>query len=264
MVTIESLQVEQFLALSGPIIDVRSPKEYLQGHIPNSVNVPLFSDEERHIVGLTYKQKGQKEAIEEGVKIVGPKLFSFLQQIKTLKGAPLRVYCFRGGMRSYFVSWFLSFLGMKVIQLKGGYKFFRRFVLRTVEAPPQFIVLAGLTGSGKTKILKTLKNEGEPVVDLEALANHKGSAFGLDEKSCQPSCEHFENLMALEFLKNKDKDLVWIEDESRLVGSCTIPNGTFKAIKLAPCIQIESSLQERIDTIIKDYGKYSKEYNKPK
>jgi len=250
-----------FLVHKTPCIDVRSPCEYLQGHIPGAINVPLFSDEERALVGTLYKKEGQKAAIELGVKLVGPKLSSLLESVKQAAQGQMeiRVYCFRGGMRSGFVEWFLRFVGFNAAALKGGYKAFRRFVLHTLSQPYTFTVLGGFTGTGKTVLLRQKKEQGEQVLDFEALANHRGSSFGLHPEAAQPSTEHFENRIAMELIRFESGP-IWVEDESRLVGRCKIPDGIFAQMKEAPLVLVEKPLEARIEHIMAEYGGLPREY----
>jgi len=172
------------------IIDVRSPSEYLKGHIPTAQNVPLFSDQERKIIGTIYKEQGKSCAIEKGLSFVN--LPDLLQRIKETVTKPIILYCARGGMRSSSVEWLLKLLDYDVQTLRGGYKIFRQWVREQFQKEHKIKIIGGYTGTGKTEVIKQLKN----AIDLEALANHKGSVFGGFEKT-QPSQEHFENLMAL-------------------------------------------------------------------
>jgi len=254
--------VAEFLKKNGPIFDVRSPLEYKQGHIPGAINLPLFTDEERALVGTCYKKVGQKAAIELGVQLVGPQLHGLLTLAKShmTDAYPTRIYCFRGGMRSGFVSWFFNFVGYTSITLKGGYKAFRRFVLDKVNGPCQLQVLGGFTGSGKTQLLETWRHSGKQIIDLEALANHRGSAFGLSYGDSQPTTEHFENRLAICLAALDMNQIIWVEDESRQIGNCTIPNGFFDAMKTAPLTFLECPIEQRIENIIQMYGSYPPEY----
>ena len=179
-----------------PLLDVRSPAEFEQGHIPGAINVALFTNEERARVGTIYKTQGKDEAVLEGLRIVGPKMASIVEQ--ALELAPerkLKVHCWRGGMRSGSVGWLLRQAGFSVEVLNGGYKAYRQKVLQELANPFNFVVVGGPTGSGKTHVLKALQNSGEQVIDLEGLAHHRGSAFGHMGLEEQPSSEYFENLL---------------------------------------------------------------------
>jgi tRNA 2-selenouridine synthase len=164
------------------IVDVRSPGEFLAGHIPGSVNIPLFTDEERARVGTIYTQESPEEAFREGLQIAGNRMQGLVDQVKSLskvEGKELLVHCWRGGQRSKAVEWLYNFSGTPCVRLEGGYKSFRT-ALHTYFRDFKFElrILGGCTGSGKTEILQVLAAKGEQVIDLEKLANHKGSAFG--------------------------------------------------------------------------------------
>lgn len=232
------------------IVDVRSPSEYLKGHIPNSLNIPLFSDEERKIIGTIYKQVGKKEAIEKGLEFV--KMLSIVNQFKPLLKKPVAIYCARGGMRSFSVSWLLNLFGCNVQTLKGGYKFFRRWVLEQFKKKYQLKIIGGYTGVGKTEVIQSLESS----IDLEALASHKGSVFGGFEKK-QPTQEHFENLLALE-LFSRGKDLIFLEDESRFIGTVLIPNDFYKQMKAADVIVLQDLLEKRVARCVFQYKNYEK------
>jgi tRNA 2-selenouridine synthase len=249
------LTADEFLNAPGVILDVRSPAEYEQGHIPGAVSFPLFSDEERAQVGTCYKQQGQEKAIELGLAIVGPKLAHFVTQAKTI--APtrqVRLHCWRGGMRSSNMALLLETAGMKVSLLEGGYKAFRRWVRTTLATPRKILVLAGMTGTGKTAVLSALAERGEQVLDLEQLANHRGSSYGNLGLPAQPTTEHYENLIALTWQQFDSQRPVWLEAESRQVGTCRIPTEIFQPMMQADVIQIERSYAERLSLLLKDYG----------
>src|SRR5512145_3233013 len=173
--------IKDFLELAGtiPVVDVRSPSEFKHGHIPGAINIPLFDDKEREIVGTEYSKEGRARAILTGLQLSGPSMHTRLDQaLKIAKNRKLLVHCWRGGMRSEAMAWLFSLGNIDTEVLEGGYKAYRRFVLETLSSPRKLIILGGLTGSGKTDILKYLSEAGRQVIDLERLANHKGSAFG--------------------------------------------------------------------------------------
>lgn len=232
------------------IVDVRSPSEYLKGHIPTSINIPLFSDEERKIIGTIYKQQGKTEAIEKGLGFVN--LSHLATQFKSI-AKPIAVYCARGGMRSSSVAWLLSLLDYDVRTLKGGYKIFRRWVIDQFKKEYRLKLIGGCTGVGKTEIIKHLNNS----IDLEALANHKGSVFGGFEKN-QPTQEHFENLLALD-LFSRDKDWIFIEDESRFIGNIYIPSDFYNQMRASHIIIFQDLLENRIEKCVFQYKNYKKE-----
>lgn len=254
---IKTRELQDFLQAPGVTIDVRSPGEFAHGRLPDAVNVPLFSNDERAEVGTCYKQVGPQEAIQLGLQLVKPKLDDFFQTVESLVGSGLaKIHCWRGGMRS---SWFADFLqsrGLTACTLQGGYKNFRRWALQTLSTARTVRVLGGLTGSGKTQILHALQARGEQVIDLEALAHHRGSAYGhLGQKDPQPSNEQFENEIAYLWADFDPHEVVWIEDESRLVGRTKVPDEIYSLMQAAPKYCIERPLEERLDILMADYGR---------
>ncbi|MGB3514377.1 MAG: tRNA 2-selenouridine(34) synthase MnmH [Microcoleaceae cyanobacterium] len=251
----KSLKPDEFFQTPGVILDVRSPAEYAQGHIPGAVNFPLFNNDERALVGTCYKQKGRDEAVELGLAIAGPKLADFVADAKVL--APdrkVRIHCWRGGMRSASVAWLLETAGFNVSLLMGGYKEFRRWGRFQFSLPQKIMILGGMTGSGKTEILTALKNIGEQVLDLEALANHRGSSFGALGQLPQPTNEQFGNAIAMEWAKFNRSQTLWIEAESKRIGMCNIPQEIFEQMEMATVIEISRSRQERVELLVKIYG----------
>lgn len=247
-----------FLLAPGLLLDVRSPAEYAQAHIPGAISFPLFSNEERAIVGTCYKQHGRDAAVELGLQIVGPQLASFVQQAKQLtRDRTLRLHCWRGGMRSGSMAWLLEMAGFQVFLLDKGYKGFRQWVRTVLAAAKRVLILGGMTGSGKTAVLHALARQGEQILDLEALANHRGSSYGNLGLPPQPSTEHFENLIAVEWMKFDPARPVWIEAESRMVGTCRIPDEVFCLMRHAPMIQLNRSRAERVAILLEVYGSAS-------
>lgn len=255
---IQPLLIEDFLALTTPIIDVRSPKEFAQGHIPGAHSLPLFSDDERGIVGTLYKQQGREAAVLEGLRIVGPKLAGIVERSRAL--APqggIRVHCWRGGERSGSVAWLLDRAGFaEVSTLRRGYKGFRNLVLASFTAPLDLRVLGGYTGTGKTETLMHLRGLGAQVIDLEGLAHHKGSSFGALGEAPQPSTEHFENLLwhALHMVDRAAP--LWVEDESQLIGRCKIPDALFARMRTSTLFFADMPQAERADRLVQDYGRF--------
>ncbi len=258
------LDIDTFLQGSGPILDVRSPGEYDHGHIPDAVSFPLFTDEERAQVGTCYKQVGREAAVELGFDLAGPKCGEFIRAAKAL--APdrqLRVHCWRGGMRSGGMGWILELAGFTVHTLEGGYKAYRHWVRETLATPKPMVILGGMTGSGKTQILHELTTLGELVLDLEGLAHHRGSSFGALLLPPQPSTEHYENLLAEQWAKfpidsqglaPQGQRPIWLEAESRRVGTCRIPDELFVQMEVAPAVEVVRSLDERLDLLVEIYG----------
>ena len=247
--------IQAFLDEPGIVVDVRTPSEFVQGHIPGSINIPLFTDNERSIVGTLYKQEGHEEAVQRGLEIVGPKMASLALEAKKQIGKNLaKVYCWRGGMRSRSMAWLFQATGLKTLTLQNGYKAFRRCALQALARPLPLVLIGGLTGCGKTTLLRHLKSEGGQVIDLEALAQHRGSSYGFMDGQLQPSNEQFENLIAWQCLSLDLKRPVWVEDESRMIGKCKIPDPFFTQMRMATLLIVKTSRQERIRQLLQDYG----------
>jgi len=252
-----SLQVKEFLAKSAqlPIVDVRTPSEFAVGHVPNAINIPLFSDAERAQVGTIYKTIGKSEAILLGLELVGPKLASFVQQVTPIAiNNQVLVHCWRGGMRSTSMAWLFNLAGIESFTLEGGYKAYRRHIRSCFEQPYNIVVLSGYTGSGKTGILHRLSELGEQVVDLEAIAHHKGSAFGALGQAPQPSNEQFENNLYEYWKRIAPSKRVWLEDESRSIGHVFLPDFIFDKIRTAPVVFIDVDKKVRIERLVSEYA----------
>ncbi len=245
------------LFLSGiQLLDVRAPVEFQAGAVPDAINLPLLDNHERHQVGLTYKLQGQNAAIELGHKLVGGNVKSerikcWIEAAKVTQSTV--IYCFRGGLRSRTVQSWLKENGVDLPIVEGGYKALRRYLTDQIGKCVQkiaFEVVSGPTGSGKTTYLK---NSGQPYLDLEALANHRGSAFGGYETP-QPTQVNFENALAVEMIRlARLNETVLIENESRLVGKRTIPAALFEKMKISPKRHLNVELEKRVENIFKDY-----------
>ena len=298
----EKIHIENFLELAKqyPVLDVRSPGEYNHAHIPGAYSLPLFTDEERKIVGTAYKQQSREQAIKIGLDFFGPKMSKMVEEVESLiishnssiemiddnrkpmtvemnndqrKPNIVLVHCWRGGMRSGAVSWLLDMYGFKVYTLVGGYKKFRNYVLDTFKLPFQFKILGGYTGSGKTELLKALHHKGERVIDLEGLANHKGSAFGSIGLPKQPGQEMFENLLGCQLRdlgcleKNNsptpdNKHLItsiWLEDESQRIGQVNIPKDLWGTMRQSTLYFLDIPFEERLQHIVQEYGQLDQE-----
>ena len=244
------------------IFDARSPSEYKYGHIPSAINLPLFSDDERKDIGTIYSKIGREEAILKGLKYVGSKLADFITTVNKYADISKNIYlyCARGGMRSESLSWLLGLYGYNVYVIVGGYKYFRKYVLSSFENIYDVVLLGGKTGSSKTLILQDLKKSGSNIIDLEGLANHKGSAFGsLGEKE-QPSQEHFENLLCVEFNKIKENKTIWLEDESYLIGRCVIPKPLWAQMQNSRLVvYLDIPVNSRARYLESVYGQYDKD-----
>ena len=271
---ITKLDIEAFMQLApqAVVLDVRSPGEYNHAHMPGAISLPLFTDEERKVVGTAYKQQSREMAIKIGLDFFGLKMRGIVEKTESLCEAkkslnteeknkiPVLVHCWRGGMRSGGIAWLLDLYGFNVFTLSGGYKRFRNYVLNSFSLPLNYNVLGGYTGSGKTEILHELHKKGNPVVDLESLANHKGSAFGaIGQPEC-PTQEMFENLLATAIRKFSDNEApIWIEDESQRIGQINLPPGFWNALKKSPVYFLDIPFGKRLAHIESEYGKLEKE-----
>lgn len=239
----------------GPILDVRSPAEFQRGHIPGAISFPLFSDQERALVGTTYKHRGADEALLLGLDLVGPKMSSFIFKAREI--APkrkVRIHCWRGGQRSQSMAWLLRQGGMEVSLLHGGYKAYHQWVNEGLDLPLPFLILGGYTGSAKTQVLQKMKELGAQVLDLEGMAHHKGSAFGNLEAIDQPHTEHFANLVWEELRRLNHQRVIWLEDESKTIGSVYLYEGLYRAIRTNKLVFIERDKMERATFLAQDYG----------
>jgi tRNA 2-selenouridine synthase len=260
--TAPQLIVNDFISQSKGylIVDVRSPIEFFKGHIIGAVNVPLFENEERAEIGTLYKQQGKDKAVNRGLEIVSPKKPLFIERINQLSTSKkVFVYCFRGGMRSNSFAWFLNSFGYDAQLLQGGYKAFRNYVLNYFNLPLKIILIGGKTGSKKTEILKKLKSEGYPTLNIEEIANHKGSAFGNINQLKQEPQQIFENKLFKELQAIQNKGYVIIEDESQTLGFNKIPHAFWLEMKKAPIIKINLTLEERLNHLVKEYTTINKE-----
>lgn len=241
------------------LFDVRSEKEFAEGHIPDAINIPMLTNEQRHKVGLVYKQMGREAAVFKGLELSGPELKNRLKTALKYNGEKaVYIHCWRGGMRSEFFAFILHFYGLKVHVINGGYKAFRKYAQEQFLVPiPALNILAGKTGSAKTLLLKKLADAGENVIDLEELAQHRGSSFGALAFAGQPTQEQFENQLALCLAEKITSARIWIEDEGRTIGSKVIPEGLWGQMRSASRLLIDRSFEERLEHITSDYGAFS-------
>jgi tRNA 2-selenouridine synthase len=252
--------IEVFLAMRQyrQLLDVRSPAEFNSGHIPGAINLPLFSNEERAEVGTLYKRVNPQSAFLKGLEFAGARMRQYVETaLKTAPQKQIAVHCWRGGQRSSAMAWLLEMAGFDVVVLKGGYKSYRKFILtQLAESPASLLVVGGKTGTGKTGILHALRATGEQIIDLEALANHKGSAFGAIGEAAQPSFEQFSNNLYEAFAPlNPDKP-IWIESESKAIGKIQIPDELWRRICSAPMIEIHVPQAHRIENLIEVYAHF--------
>lgn len=267
---VTSLHIESFLqrAREGIILDVRSPGEYSHAHIPGAHSMPIFNDEQRKEIGTAYKQVSRESAVNMGLDFFATRMKPLVADVKKIlatagkENAALCIHCWRGGLRSESVAWLLNLYGFNVCLLQGGYKSYRRWALQQFEKTYHFHLLGGYTGSGKTELLAQLAIGGRHIIDLEALAAHKGSAFGRLGQKKPPSQEMFENLLASHLYKITDSypdATIWLEDESRHIGKCGIPPQIWQQMRNSPVYFLEIPQSVRLQFIIKDYGSFSRD-----
>ncbi len=255
---IRRINIEEYLSAEPlmPIADVRTPAEYECGHIPGAVNIPLFTNEERAEVGTVYKQESSERAYDLGYMFVEPKLDQFVAEAdKAARDGELAVYCWRGGMRSKAFSEHIEANGVgDIYVIEGGYKAFRTHALDAFMMPEELLILGGYTGSGKTQILKHLRDHGQQVIDLEGIAHHKGSAFGSIGQAEQPNNEHFTNLLFWEWRKLDFNRPVWLEDESIHIGKVFLPQDLFQRMRDAKLYFLDIPKELRAEFLVEDYA----------
>jgi len=253
------LTVEKFLKESKghPVIDVRTPAEFEAGHIPGAYNIPLLSNEGRAVVGTLYKHEGKERAFIKALELTGPEMANFVRKAKEISQATgssrLYVYCWRGGMRSGSMSWLFNTAGFESHTLEGGYKAYRAYIRNNISKSQNIIILGGYTGSGKTEILKEIGKRSQ-AIDLEGIAHHKGSAFGFIGQEKQPTSEHFENILGYKWLDLDISKPIWLEDESRNIGSVYLPENLYAMMRDAPVIFLDVDKEIRIKRLIKEYA----------
>ncbi len=264
-------ELEKFRSFKGPLIDVRSPGEYYRGHMPNSINIPLFDNDERSIIGTIYKKEGRKKAVIEGLKFFEKKMELLLDNLfmsidshetitkKNNKELFIRIYCSRGGMRSQSIAWLLEKFKLNLVTLNGGYKMYRRWVLDSFSKKLNIIVIGGKTGTGKTRLLSLLEKYKYQTIDLEGFACHRGSTFGGLGMKEQPSNEQFENTIADKLNTFRISNNIFVEAESANIGKCKIPHEFFNQMKNSRRIEILRSESNRLDELIDTYSVFKKE-----
>jgi tRNA 2-selenouridine synthase len=257
---VKIIGAEEFVRRSSAlhVLDVRSPGEYRLGHLPGALSFPLFDDSERAEVGTLYKQAGQLQAVERGLEIVGGKMKNmFVQGMSYARDGQLMVHCWRGGKRSESVGNLLSVAGLEVFVLQGGYKTYRNWVLQQFVPEREYLVVGGLTGSGKTRILHHLRSQGQAVLDIEGHAAHRGSAFGRLGQTHFVSPQQFENAMANDLCGLGDR-VIWMEDESRVLGGLTLPQALWEKKQRSPVFYVEIPDEDRVRLLLEDYGSVDK------
>ncbi len=296
---VTKITIEEFLLLAKNhlVLDVRSPSEYAHAHMPGAISLPLFNDEERAKVGTTYKQQSRENAIKIGLDFFGPNMRGMVERVEaivagyglgftrlptskknisqpatpklttlsnpkpeTTKSATILLHCWRGGMRSAAVAWLLDLYGFKVYILAGGYKAYRNWVLDQFTKEYNFKIIGGYTGSGKTLLLHALAKENNSIIDLEGLANHKGSALGALGNPPQPTQEMFENLLAAELsiINHHPSTTIFLEDESQRIGNLQIPMPLWYCMRKAPVCFVDIPFEERLNYLTDEYGVHEK------
>lgn len=255
---LRSVEVDEFLA-GEVIVDVRTPAEFEAGHIPGAINVPLFTNQERVVIGTLYVRTGREEAIEKGLEFVGPRMADIVRHAKRAsQGRTVYVHCWRGGMRSGSVGWLLSTAGLDVRILKGGYKAYRSSFEQMLENQKwDIVLLSGSTGCGKTELLHHLERMGEQVLDLEGLAHHKGSVFGGLGQMAQPTTEQFINKLHHRFRELDPTRRVWCEGESISIGHVFMPQRLYNLMRQGQQIEVEMSVEQRMNRLMVEYGDFA-------
>lgn len=243
------------------VIDVRSESEFREDHFPGAINLPVLNDSERVKVGTIYKQDSPFTARKIGAALVANNMSGYISNHFAHKEKdyhPL-VYCWRGGQRSYSMAIILSQIGWRTTIIEGGYKTYRSYVREQLNQLPQkftYKILCGLTGTGKTHILQGLANGGTQVLNLEAIANHRGSLLGQEwqeEPQGQPSQKRFESLLLEQLSQFNPQKLVWVESESNKIGKCYLPPALWEMMRQANCVEVQLPLETRIEYLLKTY-----------
>jgi len=243
------------------IIDVRTPAEFAEDHIPGAINCPVLSDEQRIAVGTLYKQVSPFEARKVGAALIAKNIAHHLQtrfHDRPKSWRPL-IYCWRGGQRSGAMSIIFAQVGWAAHKLEGGYKTYRRDVLDKLDALPQtftFRVICGPTGSGKSRLLTALAESGYQVLDLEMLAKHRGSVLGKLPEQAQPSQKWFDSMLLQTLQKLAPSRPVFIEAESNKIGTITLPPALVTAMHASECLLLEAPLDMRVAGLLEDYRHY--------
>ena len=246
------------LSLDEDIIDVRSPSEYRLDHIPGSINLPVLDDDERKLIGWTYKNESSFKAKRIGASLVSKNIAKHLEgelSTKTENWAPI-IYCWRGGKRSGSMALVFRQIGWRARQLSGGYKSFRRQVIEETSdlaSGLSYVVVCGLTGTAKTDLIAMLTNKGEQTLDLEALAKHRGSLLGFHSESAQPSQKRFETELWNKLRSYDPSKPVFLESESKKIGDLRVPEALINAYRQGECINVQASLETRTAYLKENY-----------
>jgi len=254
---IRDITVQELRNLAKPVlIDVRSESEYREATIPGAVNLPLLNDGERAEVGEIYVQVSPALARHQGLRLISPKLPALVEEVEKLsiQGTPV-LFCWRGGMRSKAMATVLDLMGVTVYRLQGGYKAYRREILEYFERtlPFQIVVFRGNTGVGKTELLLKLRQLGYPAIDLEGLANNRGSVFGDVGLGPPPSQKAFEAALYEECRRYERYGYVIVECESKRIGRVTLPDKFHRAMQEGIQVLVFDTLANRVRRLVKEY-----------
>lgn len=249
------------LAGFGAVIDARSPAEFADDHLPGAINWPTLDDAQRHVIGTQYKTESPFEARKRGAAMAARNIAAHIERHaeRMPRGWKPLVYCWRGGQRSGSLATVLAAIGFDVAVLDGGYRAFRRVVIDALETAGEGLalrVICGPTGSGKSRLLAALAEAGAQVLDLEALARHRGSVLGALPDAPQPSQRHFETLLWRALLGFDPTRPVFVESESRLIGRLRVPDALLLHMRAAPCLRIEMILEARVKLLVEDYAHF--------
>jgi len=254
----EDITFEESQKIANPLyVDVRAPIEYNEDHIPGAINLPIFNDEERKEIGTLYKMAGKDDAVKRGAEVGGRRIVDIINSLSEIKDKNIIIYCARGGMRSGAVASLINSIGIKTYRIIDGYRSYRKMVmdkLSGIRIKPKMYVLQGLTGAGKTEILRLIQNS----VDLEDMAGHRSSLFGGIGLQ-QNSQKRFETLLLCKLEELSDEDFIIFEGESKKVGNLHIPDNIFLQMRSAPAIYIETSIERRVEIIKKEYTGFNED-----
>ncbi|MGI6548840.1 MAG: tRNA 2-selenouridine(34) synthase MnmH [Syntrophomonadales bacterium] len=254
---IKDIGVEQALSLDRAVfVDLRSPVEFQDSHIPGAKNIPLFSDQERSEVGIIYRYRGPASAKSKGLEVVAPRLASMVSKIQeTARGNNMVLYCWRGGDRSDAIARVLDIMQVDGYRLSGGYKAYRNHVLQELREMPQgrVVVLHGLTGTGKTEIIRRMAEDGWPAIDLEDLANHRGSVFGGLGLREQPKQKLFDSLLYENMKQFAEHHYLIVESESKKIGKLFLPDHLYAKMREGMHVLVYDNLENRIKRLHREY-----------
>lgn len=254
---LKDISPEDLLSISDTVyIDGRSEDEFKDGTIPGAVNVPLFDNKERAEIGTIYTQDSPQKALSRGLEIASSKLPELYKKVKEVSSdRPVMIFCWRGGMRSKALATVLDLMGLSVFRLTGGYKAYRNLVLDyfAAEFPFHIVLIRGNTGTGKTDLLKRLKSEGYPVIDLEGLSNNRGSVFGHIGLGSQPTQKQFESLLYKEIVSYQKYPYLIVECESKRIGRVTLPNAFYCAMQQGTQVLLYDTLPNRVTRLVQEY-----------